>query len=909
MVPLLALLAFVCSSPALGASGTVRLALLEETPANVTFTLARPLEQLVESSSSTILDVETLPCYTSAGDLRFRLRPQADSLEEVSFSTGPAALLESDSELVLVWPPDPLLLEELRRRAAEPASYRGLWTVDLSSRAVTVSLARGAQGETLVSLLSEEGVESARWQSTVLNHYRLAWRGGEVSVALVGKVHGGLDRLAAALARERVKGRVIGVSRGGVFDGELEALRGAKLAEALDGLGLDYAAAGARVLRRWRDLQAFGEKRPGAVTFLSANVVYSTDPARSFFPDHAVLEHDGLKIAFTAVTNPASARYLGTAGLQGVRIADPVESLEARLPAYREKVDLVVLLAGVADDERLRRLRGVDVVLSEDLEAPDGADRASEATLVERARRPYDRPALVARACDTCLNLVEASVARGEGGRDLTLTERRVSLAPGAPSDPDYPGFDPDSFGIVFATGAPLIPAFRALYAGERPPSGVPRLGPHEFWRLAASLSAEELQAEAALLPVSALGVSVDGAVTEPVARHWLRTEDTAIVADLPGARLRELLRLEKEQHEREKAGLPTGGPVHFVAGGVGEGGRIHGLPIEPGLPYRVVYTRVVADALGLPPEKTAGRLDELVLAGLRRQRGSPPALYRAWAEGRPREDGGLWTIHFRDFGVNIRNTKVVRDDAFSGVSNSRIQGLDERLVGLVGKLDADYLKGPYKWSSTAEAEYARSTIQPRDGPAVTNTAADRLLLRTAGTRRAGSIGMDWLARSWGPTVGVQFDGEFEAEPGLKRKQVYSAFPGVEFYGGSVVRTLEVAANFRRDLSVEPPRTNYGLRLRSLAALPVGPKKGATLEGDVFANYFFRTPTDGPNDVAVEANAVARLRVPVWRHLSVAPFVDFYVLRLKTRPVWAYSAMTGITISFSRLWRPQYERF
>ena len=52
-----------------------------------------------------------------------------------------------------------------------------------------------------------------------------------------------------------------------------------------------------------------------------------------------------------------------------------------------------------------------------------------------------------------------------------------------------------------------------------------------------------------------------------------------------------------------------------------------------------------------------------------------------------------------------------------------------------------------------------------------------------------------------------------------------------------------------------------------------------------------------------------KLRIPIRRHLFIAPFLDFYSFALKTRPLWGYSAMTGVSIGFSRVWKPQYEKF
>jgi hypothetical protein len=178
----------------------------------------------------------------------------------------------------------------------------------------------------------------------------------------------------------------------------------------------------------------------------------------------------------------------------------------------------------------------------------------------------------------------------------------------------------------------------------------------------------------------------------------------------------------------------------------------------------------------------------------------------------------------------------------------------------------------------------------------------------TLDTKRVGGVPYAWLARSWGPSVGLQYDGEFQSTPGLRRKQVYSVFPGVEFFDGSVVRTLTGSGILKRDLSRDPPNTQTGLRLRALISTPVGPG-GAKLDAELWNNYFFLTRRDAASDLRIEGDANAKLSIPIRQHLSVAPFVDFYWFGLKTRPAYGYSLMTGLSIGFSRLWKPQYEDF
>jgi hypothetical protein len=276
--------------------------------------------------------------------------------------------------------------------------------------------------------------------------------------------------------------------------------------------------------------------------------------------------------------------------------------------------------------------------------------------------------------------------------------------------------------------------------------------------------------------------------------------------------------------------------------------------------------------------------------------------------EGLPVAEPELWRINFRDISLNVRETKVQTSDAFSSVVNSRVQGSDELLIGETLKTDVELLHHSYKWTNTLEMEYAKDKISPRGQPSVTNVTSNRIMFLTLDTKRIGEIPYRWLAHSWGPSLGFEYDGEFQSTPGLPRKQVYSLFPGLEFFNGDVVKSLETTGVIKRDLSRTPPNTQTGLRARALVSTTIG-TGGAKLNGELWNNYFFLTHSDNASDLRLEGDANAKLTVPIRKYLSIAPFVDFYWFGLKTQPAYGYSLTMGISIGFSRLWKPQYESF
>lgn len=917
MISLLsAALLFPVPSPAQTvSSGSIRIAVIENVLPHVTDEdLSSPLHRLLQSSpsSGTLEGIELLPCYYSGSDYRFRI---PGGLGETPDQV-PAAVLETDAAVAIITPPVPSLVAGLLAAGRDAAAFSQPWSVHPATRSLSLSVTATSGGEALVTaLLDPAQGEGARWHNTAAGLSRLRWEGQDVHVITLGKGFGGLGRLAAALQRTRGGGSpFIGVARQDVLGDPLSDLKGTALTAALEKLGLAYAAAGPAEIFHWAEVENYRSSHPDGVRFLSANLVFSSAPAVSFLPDHVLVETGGLRVAFTAITSPDAARYLRRAGLGHLTVADPAAALKSRLPAYRERADLVVLLARGADitHELRLRARGVDLILAEDGGGPTGPD-GPDLDVRQRGRHEYEPPLVVLRDHPWALDLAEVSVARRGRRRDVRVRTDSILLDDSVPVSDGFSEFEPETFGITFSTETPLLPAARDLrpFLDEsRRAAASPQIGEREFWTLAAVLLAQETGAEAGLLRAWPLEVNTGAAIKESLLRVWLRYDDQPVSLLLKGHQLKSLFA------ESRRWTVPSGvdGQPAFVVGGLGPAGTstVHGTPLDLQESYRVTTSRTLADILGLPGEREPlpgpGSVSEMLLPSLRKRRGSPPGAYGGWMRGHPAQERGLWRVDFRDLSLNLQNTQVVRADAFDSVSNPRIQGSNELLIGGSLKTDADYLLRDYKWGNTLELDYARSRLSPRRQPPITNITANRLSFTTSGTRRAGAVWAPWLARSWGPSLAFNYEGQLEATPPLRRRQIYSLYPGVEFYDGSFVRNLRLAANLKRDYSVDPVTTQYGLRARALFSRNVGPTP-SRLEGEVWANYFVRTASDKAQDLLWESDVNIKLRIPIRRHLTIAPFLDFYSFALKTRPLWGYSAMTGVSIGFSRVWKPQYERF
>ena len=81
------------------------------------------------------------------------------------------------------------------------------------------------------------------------------------------------------------------------------------------------------------------------------------------------------------------------------------------------------------------------------------------------------------------------------------------------------------------------------------------------------------------------------------------------------------------------------------------------------------------------------------------------------------------------------------------------------------------------------------------------------------------------------------------------------------------------------------------------------------MAGELTTRYFFLTGHDTAQDLRLDLNAVLKYHVPVYESLTLSPFFDLLYFQHKLTPATGYSVVTGVSLGFTRLWKPRYEPF
>lgn len=910
---------------------TLHIAAFRRTHFELSLPILEPFERMLQEGGTdfVLLRVENLSSHFNGEEYTYRLPErflsglvQSGLFEEQETRTGPERaelqVIETGGGYFAFVPPNPELMGRLLALVRDRRGYHhGRVPRSRLSRATLTrtSLADGSEIHAL-KIRSPEEVRSLQWRSTVALIYKIQYRGREFDAVFLYKTLGGEGRLASALEelREQYGPELLVLNRGEVFVGGATKTTGTLAGYRFEGMGVQASVVGTGELVRLKDLFAYRSERGAdeGVHFLSANLVYSSDTTRTLLPTHRIFQVEGKRVAVLGLTRPAYGKFLAAEESQIYTVKDAIQTAREWVPRLREEADIVLVLSNLTTsaNEKLRRsVPGIDVIVGDTFQfRTDSALPTTYRTDPERG--PSQIALLITGDWPSVLSHVEIEHRPLGGGHySLSVREDHILLDESFPDREGYPKFNPLGYGVSADTGPPILPAARRLYLGKQT-AGIARLDSRDFWNLGASLAAESLGAEAAFVPVWGIRQRTTGDFRESLVRDWFRRQDRFVVFQLPGSALSALI---SEVRRQEGGGpIPPGG-LRMAVGGVGAGNTIHGVAVEAKAFYRVAATRRLL-ALGrqypafggVSRSKSMAPVDEVILSRLRSaaHEGWPAERYRPLLEGRAVRERGLWRVNFRDVSLNVSNTKVVRDDVFDNVPNARVNGFDELLIGSALKTNIEYLRGPLKWANILEVEYSKSRLSPPGRPRILNTPQNRLSFRTAGTRRVGSFPWHWAAKSYGPSFGVEYEGHVERVPLQRRKHIVSILPGAEFYGGSFLSSVEISGNIRRDFTPRTPVNQYGFRMRSTFGKRLG--KSVFL-GDFWANFFIKTSQDTAQDLKFEVNAKVKLNLPLYKSFSLAPFIDFYYFVLKIRPITGYSTITGLSLSFSRLWKPQYE--
>ncbi len=255
------------------------------------------------------------------------------------------------------------------------------------------------------------------------------------------------------------------------------------------------------------------------------------------------------------------------------------------------------------------------------------------------------------------------------------------------------------------------------------------------------------------------------------------------------------------------------------------------------------------------------------------------------------------WDIGFDNISLNFSSTSINNQENYQNFSNTNFQGNSQILAE--GKLffHSNFYAQKFVIFNLIFAEYGRNIIKPKNAPKIDNTTLDRIFISTDYTQKIWNF--DTLGGfDMGPFIQLSYQTQFMSPPTRDRTKILNLNPGLKLFDGKYLKSLNFSIFGEENFTYSSPTQSIGFNLFMQAQYPFNEhvKWLSTLN---FKQYFFNNyPRNFSPQSEFEFHN--KIETSLIRHLFIAPYISFYLLKGQYFKTPATNLIIGISLSYKQ---------
>ncbi len=455
------------------------------------------------------------------------------------------------------------------------------------------------------------------------------------------------------------------------------------------------------------------------------------------------------------------------------------------------------------------------------------------------------------------------------------------------------------------------------------------------FHRLAANALAQATNADVVVTATTPRRSDLGNtAVARRYVRDWLAGKGNIRVVSMPGAVVKKLQAAVSTQNSTMPPALWT-----YVSGLSLSAPVVGGRPIDDKVNYRVVIDDKSAsrrDILpllqGLPSTNTFRRdgdayvtddagvavsADDVVLGVIGEDAGSAGvARLAGLLDDRASVVRPEWRLNIS--ALELRGTGSQNSDnigALAATKETRASQPAFLQLGAKAQVGVVYDSSVWSWDNGLRLQYDSILLDVEGAPRVPQDQVDDVVVSTEARLNSLNISSDKGAFRIVPFANVALDSELTPTPdpsdpenlSLPRQALARQTVGVAAYPGSALKEVRLGLLVQEDAGDAfagrgDVRADLGVAFESHAAVPVW---ALTFSSDIDARAFVPDGDDRDSDLALRAQLVHKLSMPVTPQTSVFFFFDVMLLmgKVPATDELAYNGILGGGVTFSDVLR------
>ena len=257
------------------------------------------------------------------------------------------------------------------------------------------------------------------------------------------------------------------------------------------------------------------------------------------------------------------------------------------------------------------------------------------------------------------------------------------------------------------------------------------------------------------------------------------------------------------------------------------------------------------------------------------------------------------WQLDLKRISLNLTSTQVKNADVYANFSDSRLNADSQTVIQGFSNFEAACSAPKYLWSNELLAEYGRATIKPQQGDVTKTESADRIVFTSDIAYRIWKVEKILGGFDAGPMANVSYETEFTSQDDVPLRKLLRGRLGAKAFEGKYLKSLYAAMVFEEDFTYPKNSAN--------TAWEVGIKIEQPMREGVKASYslsfmdYLSHSEDMPTNLDYAFEAGARMDVLVYKNLSIAPFINYYMAQGKYTESLGQNVFVGVSFSFGKI--------
>lgn len=686
--------------------------------------------------------------------------------------------------------------------------------------------------------------------------------------------------------------------------------RGEFVFNTLDQLGYDAINLGSHDFDYGQNRILSLKAKVRNVQFLSSNIREKTS-GKPWAQEWLLKEVQGIRVGILGLCDPKIEQQTIVGNFEGLAAESPKQALGRLIPEIRPKVDLLILLSNIPADHLrnlLEEIKGIDIAISRSAGGLTEYDHYPEPSAHDFRYYMSTQDSGEAR-----LKTLFAYAGRfGYALGKIDVTLRSGKIVGMQPSAIDLPVEYPEDSELKKSAES-RIKKLEEEYRRVLIDNLKKRLGrpwtKEDFLHLVLSVMRSASSSEIAVINHAAFFklefvnnyISRQDHLELIDLYHLFWTDNHLVKLYLTGRQIRRLAEENQGSPRLQFLGLEA----DLNSGEI----TINGRPVKNDEKYTLATSNYLAKGETPWPALTSGEILQEEFGG-KNQVLRDLAIQYLQRHGWKREYDGKkvapyptqWRLDIEKITLDVSDFDAKRNEPFTQVRDARINASDQFTVGTSGSLGLIMDHSQIRWRGGLEAAFSKVSLPN----GVVNNPLDQLLINSQVDLKSLKIPIGF-GNFLSPAFLTAYDSEFTPTPANPRRKLWRLQPGLTTTLGEVFDAVNIGSVTEIDFSTRDTNTEHGVSFYSKLRKPW--RDFFTFTSEIDFRYFPRTSRDTIDDLLWQGNFRQRIFVPLWGNLSLSPYVDVFAWRGKLIRETGWNLLVGVSLAYSQLWKPQYQKF